>query len=186
MIRYNIIILALIVGAANAGEFGECGYIPKPTEQLPSPEWEMFKQCALYEDGVLRIAKEHLANLDFGDKNITSLFAAGQHFYLKPDGRFLPVIAYDNGADPYREGLTRSLLDGKIAYYNMDLKLVLAPGYDWAWPFEDGRAMVCRGCAPAPTNGEHTAVTGGVWGYIDKNGKEVVQVKYSTTEISSK
>ncbi len=185
--RYlTLIFTVLLTNSASAEEFGECGYIPKPTEQYPNPELELFQQCASYTDGALEIAKGHLSNLDFGDQNIASLFAAGQHFYLKPDGRFLPVIAYDNGADPYREGLTRSLLDGRIAYYNMDLELVLAPGYDWAWPFEDGRALVCRGCSPAPTDGEHTAITGGVWGYIDKSGKEVVAVRYTAAEVSSK
>ena len=72
-----------------------------------------------------------------------------------------------------------------IAYYDEDFELVIAPGYDWAWPFQDGRALVCKGCALTPVEDGHKALEGGKWGYINKEGKEVVPVKYTAAEVSS-
>jgi len=186
MIRYIVLIFIALISSANAQEFGECGYIPKRTEQYQYPEWEILKGCASYENGVLKIAKEHMENLNFGELNTARFFASEQHFYVKPDGKFLPVIFYDNGADSYQEGLTRSLLNGKIAYFNINFELILAPNYDWAWPFQEGRALVCKGCTLTPVEDGHTALEGGVWGYINKEGKEVVPVKYTASEVPSK
>lgn len=143
----------------------------------------MFENCASYKDGVLTIAREHLTNLNFGNLDTASFYSSDQYFHVKPDGRYLPVIPYDNGADPYQEGLSRSLLDGKIAYYNLDFELVLAPGYDWAWPFENGRALVCKDCARIPVEDGHQALAGGVWGYINRQGEEVIPVQYKAGEV---
>jgi hypothetical protein len=186
MIQYIILIFILFISSANAEEFGACGYVPKRTEQYQYPEWEVLRNCASYENGVLNISQEHMDNLSFDNLNMTRFFTSGQHFYIKPDGKFLPVIFYDNGADYYQEGLTRSLQNGKIVYYDISFKLVLAPGYDWAWPFHKGRALVCKGCVLTPVEDEHTALEGGLWGYINKEGKEVVPVKYKASEASKK
>jgi hypothetical protein len=186
MIRYIAPILITIIGSAHAEKFGECGYIPKRTEQYQYPEWEVLNGCASYENDVLKISQEHMDNLNFGEINAARFFTSGQHFYVKPDGKFLPVIFYDNGADSYREGLTRSLLKGKIAYYDINFELVIAPDYDWAWPFHEGRALVCKGCVLTPVEDGHKALEGGMWGFINKEGKEVVPVKYTAAEVSSK
>jgi hypothetical protein len=186
MIRYIAPILITIIGSAHAEKFGECGCIPKRTEQYQYPEWEVLNGCASYENDVLKISQEHMDNLNFGEINAARFFTSGQHFYVKPDGKFLPVIFYDNGADSYREGLTRSLLKGKIAYYDINFALVIAPDYDWAWPFHEGRALVCKGCVLTPVEDGHKALEGGMWGFINKEGKEVVPVKYTAAEVSSK
>jgi len=186
MIRYIALIFTLLISSANAEEFGSCGYIPKKTEQYQYPEWEVFSSCASYENGVLIISNEHMDNLNFGKFGAARFFTSGQHFYVKADGKFLPVIFYDNGADYFQEGLTRSLQNGKIEYYNIDFKLVLSPGYDWAWPFHEGKALVCKGCVLTPVEDGHKALQGGLWGYINKEGKEVVPVKYTASEVPSK
>ena len=51
MIRYIVIILVALIGSAHAEEFGECGYIPKRTEQYQYPEWEVLEDCAFYKNG---------------------------------------------------------------------------------------------------------------------------------------
>ena len=186
MIRYLTLTFIVLTVSANATELGDCGYTPKRTGQHVNPGWEIFEDCASYEDGVLKIAREHLTNLNFGNLDIASFYCPDQFFYVKPDGRYLSVIAYDNGADPYQEGLTRSLLEGKIAYYNLDFELVLAPGYDWAWPFENGRALVCKGCTAKPVEDGHQALTGGLWGYIDRQGEVVIPVQYKAGEVPGK
>jgi len=54
--------------------------------------------------------------------------------------------------------------------------------YDWGWPFENGRALVCLGCREGEPEGEHRPVVGGRWGYVDKSGEEVVPVRLSRSE----
>lgn len=183
MTRYIVIIITLFIGPVKADDFGSCGYIPKKTEQYKYPEWEVFDKCASYKDGTLKISKEHMNKLNYGKPGVASFFTSGQYFYVKPDGRFLPVIFYDNGADYFQEGLTRSLQNGKIQYYNKDFELVLSPGYDWAWPFHEGKALVCKGCVLTPVEDGHKALEGGLWGYINKKGEEVVPVKYKASDV---
>ncbi|GAB2197029.1 hypothetical protein MAH4_10350 [Sessilibacter sp. MAH4] len=186
MNRYIAILVMLSSGFVVAQDFGPCGYIPKRTEHYQYPEWEVFEKCASYKDDVLQISKDHMGNLNFGKTGMTSFFTSGQYFYVKPDGRFLPVIFYDSGADYFQEGLIRSLNSGKIEYYNSDFELVLSPGYDWAWPFHEGKALVCKGCVLTPAEDGHKALEGGLWGYINKEGVEVVPVKYKAFDVPGK
>ena len=186
MAGYIAIILMLFMGSVEAEGLGSCGYVPKKTMKYKNPGWEMFDACASYKDQVLHISKDHINNMDFGSLAVASIFASGQYFYVKPDGKFLPVISYDNGADSFQEGLVRSLHNGKIEYYNTNLELELTPGYDWAWPFNNGRALVCKGCVLTPVGDGHEVLQGGLWGYINKKGEEVVPVKYQASDARSK
>ena len=165
----------------------ECAYLAKETPQNKFPEWEPYENCAQYENGKLIIAPEHKEKIDFGSSGLAPFMTQGQYFYVKKNGSFLPVIFFDNGADYFQEGLARSLVNGKIAYYNQNFEPVIPPKYDWGWPFADGRALVCSGCSvQKPDKNGHKPVVGGVWGYINKKGKEVVPVKYSQSEVRSK
>ena len=167
------VLLIALSGYVSAANLQPCAFTPKQTEQNPYPEIEVFHHCASYQNKHLEITDKHWRKLNFNENQLTTLFTQGQYFYLKPDRSYLPVITYDNGADYFQEGLTRSLLNGKIAFYNHDFELVLATDFDWAWPFQDGVARVCRGCVVTQVNEEHTGLTGGVWGYIDKQGNMI-------------
>ena len=65
-------------------------------------------------------------------------------------------------------------------------ELVLSPDYDWVWPFHDGRTLVCNGCVLTPMEDRHKALEGGLWGCINKEGKEVVPVKYKSSDVPRK
>ena len=183
MVRYIAILIMIFVSTVEADDFVSCGYIPKKTEHYQYPEWEVFNACASYKESMLKISKKHMENMNFGNLGVSSFFTSGQYFYIKPDGKFLPVIFYDNGADYFQEGVTRSLNNGKIEYYNIDFELVLAPGYDWAWPFHEGKALVCKGCVSTPAEDGHKTLEGGLWGYINMQGNEVVPVKYKASDV---
>lgn len=164
-----------------------CVYLARPSKQDRFPELQPYKHCASVINGILKINPKHMRRIDFSSDQIAGFFAAGQMFYVKPDGRFLPVVKFDNGPDVFSEGLVRSLVNGKMAYYDRQFNLVLATRFDWGWPFEHGRALVCIGCVTQAPDGEgHKLVEGGLWGYINHQGKEVIPVIYSREEVYDK
>jgi len=110
----------------------------------------------------------------------------GQHYYVSKDGRVLAVITYDNGPDPFAEGLVRSLLDGKIAYFDSTLREAFSARFDWGFPFRDGKAVVCLGCSIAPPDDDgHKAVVGGLWGCVDAKGRVVIPIVHARSELHS-
>jgi len=96
-------------------------------------------------------------------------------YYVLNAENYLPVIHFDNGPDWFVDGLVRSRQQGKIGYWDDNFRNRIAPQFDYASQFEEGRALVCNGCKPQ-RNGEHVALAGGEWFYIDKSGKRVTEV----------
>ena len=143
-------------------------------------ELSFFERCAVREDGELRILREHFERIFFDSRGLASIDILGQGwFYLLADGTKMPVVTYSSVPDSFSEGLARTVVDGKIAYFDERLEVVLATRYDWGWPFENGVALVCQGCRREPIDEHcgHTAMVGGRWGYIDRQGKEVVSLQ---------
>jgi hypothetical protein len=64
----------------------------------------------------------------------------------------------------------------KIGFINNKLEVVIEPRFDFAYPFENGKARVCNGCTKKQ-NGEHYMIVGGKWGVIDQSGKLISPIK---------
>ena len=137
--------------------------------------------CAGWVDGDLRLEPEHLRALDFGESGLAEVWVDGSWYYVRPGGRAMSVLTFDNGPDLFSEGLARTRKDDKIAYFNEDFQVVVPPRFDFGWPFEEGIALVCSDCREEK-DGEHTELVGGSWGYIDKSGREVVPVELPRDE----
>jgi hypothetical protein len=181
----NMAMLILLSAVGYSGETIDCSYTPKGTNVDPLPELQEYKNCGISKNGKIILYKHHLQQLRFDRYKHGIILIAQQYYYVKPDGSMLAVISFDNGADEFREGLTRSLVNNKIAYFNRKFNQVIAPKYDWGWPFENGRALVCRGCKKMPPDDDgHQGMTGGAWGYINKKGEEIVPVKLTQTEVN--
>ncbi len=83
------------------------------------------------------------------------------------------VYPFDNGPDYPQEGMFRIVEDGKIGYVRAsDGKIVIAPKYACAYPFEDGKAKVTDECEVIK-EGEHSVPQSDSWYYIDHRGKAV-------------
>ncbi len=136
-------------------------------------------------DGRITFRPEHLRTFHFNERSLATVALPGAWYYVKPDGRYAAAVTNDNGPDYFVEGLARALINGKMAYFNEELEVVLQTSYDWAWPFDDGdRAMVCNGCRVEDSDEDsHKAMVGGQWGYIDRQGKEVVPVRFTRDEL---
>lgn len=177
------LVIAMLAGACASHPPLSCLYQPVDGDGLSN----IHAQCATYTDTRLVIANHHLRKMHFDADGLATTLIDGQWFYVKRDGSSLAVITYDNGADDFSEGLVRGLRNGKVAYFNNAFKQVIAPKYDWGWPFRDGHALVCSGCSSQSTDSHgHTSLDGGVWGYIGSDGREVVPVRLSPSEAATR
>ena len=183
-VRVRLIVCTCLLACACATQYPlSCNYTPDEAQG----ELQPHQGCAVRQNGTLQLAPHHLQRMSFSADGLAQAWIDGQWHYIKRNGDTLPVITYDNGADYFSEGLVRSIRNGKIAYYTVDFAQAVPPRYDWGWPFENGRALVCRGCRKDKTDGlEHIPVVGGEWGYIDRHGTEVVPVRLSEAEALSK
>lgn len=140
--------------------------------------------CLQTTAGSVVVPPQSLAGFDFeGNATGTIVVGKDQLYFLNPHGKTAPALRFDNGADYFVEGLARTVKGGKIGFVNTDLVEVIAPAWDFAFPFEEGLASVCNGCAPKPDGKEPSVITGGKWGYIDKAGKIVVPVLYDEANL---
>ena len=188
LIKHSPWVLAVLVVACGGSgdpvvEARDCSYVPQQTAENPYPEMGTFAGCAELADGNLRIVREHLDALDFDQDGLATLVIEKQFYYVRADGTMAPVVTWDNFADDFSEGLARTPVGGKLAYIDKNLTVVLPPVYDWGWPFESGSALVCKGCRrEKEPDGEHTAVVGGSWGFIDTGGAEIVPLTHASGE----
>jgi hypothetical protein len=177
---------AQTAGEARAPQEVGCAYWPNATASSPDVELGSYERCGReWPDGTAEIAARHLAALDFGPDTGPQGLATlrlGQHFYyVRRDGRSARVPALDNWADDFADGRVRTVatVDGveKVGYLDTRLEVAIPPRFDWGFPFADGRAVVCFGCRlEAPDEDGHRSVTGGLWGIIDRSGREIVPI----------
>jgi hypothetical protein len=178
MIRPILLWIAFLV-ALPAGASAAADCVPF------SEGWNDFSACTRVDSsGQRRVKAAHLRALSFDRHGIAAVWMEGLKgfYYVGRNGHMVPVVAYDNGPDAFVEGRARTQVDGKIGYIDGKLRTVIPPRYDWGFPFEHGKAVVCSGCAPKPDGGEHRLVEGGLWGAVDRNGREIVALQYRSRE----
>ena len=140
----------------------------------PNSERAIVRGCSVAADGRLRLAPQTAQRLQFDADGLSVLTVGDQFYYVRADGSSLPVILWDNGPDYFTEGLTRGIFHGRIGFYDRQLREVIPPVHDFAWPFENGVARVCDGCRRGTPDGDgHTPMEGGRWYAIDRSNREV-------------
>ena len=177
MIRLILLWIALLV-VAPAGASAAADCVPY------SDGWNDFGPCTRVDSlGQRWVKPEHMRALSFDEHGVAAVWMEGvkSFYYVGRDGHMVPVVNYDNGPDAFVEERARTQVDRKIGYIDRKLRVVIPPRYDWGFPFERGRAVVCTGCAPK-RDGEHEIVEGGMWGFVDRNGREIVPLQYRAME----
>jgi len=140
----------------------------------PDSDRAIVPGCSVGADGRLRLSAQTARRLPFDADGVAVLTVGQQFYYVRADGSSLPVITWDNGPDYFTEGLTRGIFHGRIGFYDRQLREVIAPVHDFAWPFEHGVAQVCDGCRRGTPDGDgHTPMEGGRWYSIDRGNREV-------------
>jgi hypothetical protein len=157
--------------------------MPKNGDAKYASQFTTQGECGRFaNEDTLVLYEEHFNNLNFGDSNYTTIYAKDAEngemrlFYVSKRGRVVRVFFFDNGADYFKEGLARTISKRKIGFINNKLEVVIEPRFDFAYPFENGKARVCNGCTKKQ-NGEHYMIVGGKWGIIDKSGKLISPMK---------
>jgi pimeloyl-ACP methyl ester carboxylesterase len=165
----------------------DCAYWPAPTKSEPEPELMPFAGgCCVGADGALMVLPRHLKRIAFDQDGLATIYVPEHGVaYVRRDGNTAWMHRFDNGADYFVEGLARTVLGAKIGFVDKNLATVITPAWDFAFPFEDGLAIVCQGCRSEPigAHGEHSEVVGGRWGYIDRSGAVVVPVTYEREQL---
>ncbi|MEM7180518.1 MAG: WG repeat-containing protein [Spirochaetota bacterium] len=141
-----------------------------PTE---SPQLIIFQKGSLYgyKDpmGKVIISPDYMIAHEF-QQEVAHVADRQKWMVIDKKGKilFTPFI-YDNGPDPFQEGLARFVQDDKIGYYTPLGQISVPPKFDFGYPFKNGKAKVCVGCKKK-SYGEHYRYRGGKWFYIDARG----------------
>lgn len=142
-------------------------------------------RCEIRSDGAMSVARVSLPHLSFDDNGLATVVVQGHDLYfVTRQGKAAPAFPFDNGPDYFVEGLARTVGNRKIGFVNRQLDTVISPAWDFAAPFDHGVAAVCAGCTPK-SDGEHSSMAGGKWGYVDKHGAVVVAVTHELGELPS-
>ncbi len=128
-----------------------------------------------YKDaaGDVVILPKFILAREFSAEGLAAVANEGEWVLIDRWGRTLarPFVT-DDGPDPFREGRARFVSDGKFGFFDAFGRVVIPPRFDFAKPFANGLAAVCRGCKLV-RKGEHTTVSSGTWGHIDTAGNRV-------------
>lgn len=182
MAKYIIMLLCVLL--STMAQAADCRYIPKPSKEKPNPELTRHDKCGeIIGQDEFRIDPKHFKNLLFKNE-LAEVFVGDKVFYVFKSGKTARTHLFEDGADYYSEGLTRTISNNKFGYMDEKLTVIIKPEYDFAFPFENGIAVVCNGCRPVP-EGDHRSLAGGKWGVIDKSGVRVIPITYSKEELEN-
>jgi hypothetical protein len=120
---------------------------------------------------------------EFNEYGIAAVADDSGWAYIDTLGRKVVVpLLYDNGPDPFVEGLARYVESGQMGFFDERGQRLIAARYDFAQSFSQGLAAVCRGCRRQANGEQHYRYVDGQWGYIDGLGSEVVPLRYEAAE----
>ena len=183
--RFSFVLaLFILLQACSKSDSLSCVYVPVKSETNPYPELTQFSDCGSIDNNVVSLNSKHLSNIWFED-GVSEVRINNGVYYVNESSKMIQVHMHDNGADSFKEDLSRAINNHKFGFINKSLKLVIPYKYDFAFPFKDGRSLVCNGCAIKPDD-EHKEVVDGEWGYIDKKGNVIIDINLSKEEALQK
>ena len=147
----------------------------KETEETkPWLNWRTFEEADLLgyqsQSGKTIIAPRFTMAEPFSQHGTAFVVKDGTWVLIQFQGKVLlqPFI-FDNGPDPFQQGVARFVEHGKVGFFNRAGEKTIAAQFDFAWPFTEEGAVICQGCRKVQ-QGEHWQVMGGKHGQIDQQG----------------
>jgi hypothetical protein len=177
---YSLLLPVLLAGLSCARQVPEqLAVWPLPCSSFPGGE--ETADCARRDaSGDIVLRPGVVGSAEFPDV----VLVGGELTFALASGKSAPALFFDNGPDPFVEGLARTIRSGRVGFVNEALDLVVPRDWDFAFPFEGGFARVCTGCSIVREEGdEHGSVVGGAWGVIDREGRVVVPVEFSRESL---
>ena len=143
---------------------------PEELETFEDDEWMTGYRTP---DGEVIIEAQYLMAMPFDEYGHANVRDEDGWALIDATGEVVVrVFEFDNGPDYFSEGKSRYIDGDKMGYINPKGEVVIEAQFDFATPFEDGRAEVCNGCE-AESDGMHDRMVGGDWWAIDENGDKV-------------
>lgn len=128
--------------------------------------------------GKVIIKPQYEQAMEFTKSGVAFVVSKNKWICIDAKNKFLlESFLYDNGPDYISESLARFVEEGKMGFHNERCQKVIEAQYDFAYPFENGYALVCNGCESQP-EGEHKRIVGGKYGILNKKGKIVLRIEY--------
>ncbi len=128
--------------------------------------------------GAVKITPRFRVAGDFSEHDIASVVDETGWLYIDRQGiALIRPFVFDNGPDPFQEGLARFTVNGRFGFFNERGREEIFPRYDFAAPFAEGLAAFCAGCV-TQKEGEHILIMGGKWGFIDRQGVVVIAPQF--------
>ena len=181
--QFSPLFLILLFNACAQYQQISCAYVPKVTDTHKTPEITQVENCArIDKNNEISISRDNLNQISFNKTGLAEIRINTGVYYVNKTGQLVRSHLFDNGADYFKEGLSRTIQDRKFGFINQKLEIVIQPKYDFAFPFSNGASKVCLGCTPIKV-GEHTEMRGGKWGYIDKSGNIIVEIVYDIDQL---
>jgi hypothetical protein len=188
MSRLLVILLAGFSCIGNASDYYRCSYLGKRQQGMIEAE-----KCLYFVEGTRHpitggdgfITRSVATRSEYDENGLSYLYSSVGVFYFNEAGLVRRTLMHDNGPDYFRDGLARTEWQGKIGFFDKALTIVIEPRYDFAFPFENGIAVICNGCTKQFA-GEHAELAGGLWGAIDTKGEFVHPIDYSKSELEAR
>ncbi|MGV8073024.1 MAG: WG repeat-containing protein [Syntrophobacteraceae bacterium] len=132
--------------------------------------------------GAVIIKPQFLVAEDFSSQGMAAVADASGWKFIDEKGKVvIRPFVFDNGPDPFLEGLARFKNRGKFGFFDERGHVIIPARFDFATPFSDGLAAFCRDCREQ-TEGEHSSYEGGKWGFIDKKGHTAITPVFDRAE----
>ncbi|MBN2693789.1 WG repeat-containing protein [bacterium] len=126
-------------------------------------------------------------NSPYNTKELIYIYNLEEKYFEMYDSKLnkiANVVFFDNAPDDFHDGLRRVIENKKYGFINKKNKITVKPSFDFAEPFYKGYSIVANDVVFKAMD-EHTMVTGGKWGVIDKNGKVLIELKYDSIKFES-
>ncbi|MCK5032971.1 MAG: WG repeat-containing protein [Calditrichia bacterium] len=115
---------------------------------------------------------------DFSKHGIAAVVEDSGWVYINKKGeKIIRPHVVDNGPDYFSFGLARFELKNKFGFFDEKGDVVIKSKFDYARPFADRKAAVCKDCQ-FKENGEHLEIINGKWGFINLKGKLIIPYIY--------
>lgn len=156
-------------------------------EALPDPQSLVaFEDASTPEDrwgykdagGAVVIAPRFVVAEAFSAHGLAAVADdTGWHYINAAGETVIRPFVFDNGPDPFREGLARFVEGGRFGFFDERGTVVVPAQFDFATSFDQGRAAFCLGCW-AHHDGEHTFYQGGRWGFLHHLGNTILAAQF--------